>query len=184
MNRSSSWGKTQIGASRLGKRGFPDYATGMNLTVWILAGVALFSSSGVYAALGGGVASIQQDAQALGAPVPRVPPVPMTRHSNYDRYEISSDWLHLHEFVGRRGNVFALAWNGKRHPDLRTLLGEHFRDFQGAIAQARKEHRRGGTIVVDSGDFHLEIGGHMMSVYGLIWLKDQIPSGMDLHEIR
>src|SRR6185437_13980684 len=111
-------------------------------------------------------------------------PSTILHQSHYDRYEIKMHRLRLHEFLAPNGNVFALAWNGTTHPDLRKILGPYFQDVVQAFAEARKEHRHAGSVVADFGNVHVEIGGRMRSAYGMVWLKDQLPSGMDPNEIR
>jgi hypothetical protein len=108
----------------------------------------------------------------------------VTRFGAYRLHEISKNWVTVHEFSGDNGSVFAVAWSGKKHPDLGSLLGAHLIDFQTALAQARKAHHHGGAISVTVGNFHVEMGGHAGAVYGQTWLTDQVPAGMDVHEIK
>jgi hypothetical protein len=107
-----------------------------------------------------------------------------TQYNRYRVHESSKNWVKVHEFSGSDGKVFALAWSGKKHPDLQTLLGAHLVDFQTAITRARKEHPHGGSVSITVNNLHVEMGGHMGAVYGQTWLTDQVPAGMDVHEIK
>jgi|SRR6185437_2656062 len=151
----------------------------------LLVSLLLFDgSSPALAALGSDVSSIQQDAVSLGAPAARVTHLQTPNKAHYSRFEISRQWIRLREFVGPKGQVFALAWRGTHHPDLHALLGKHLHELQAAIGRARRQGRRGGAVIFDSSDIHVEIGGRMNAVYGSVWLKDRIPAGMNLNEIR
>jgi hypothetical protein len=140
--------------------------------------VVLCLSSLAYASLGGDITSVQNDAKSLGAKNSAL------EFKTYSRHEISNQWLQTHQFMGADGKVFALTWRGSRHPQMESLLGNYFKDFQGAVAQAKRQSHHGGATIVEYGNLHLEIGGHMRSVYGKVWLTDQLPSGMDVHEIQ
>jgi hypothetical protein len=143
-----------------------------------VSGIALLSSTFAYAELGGDLTSVQKDSTVMGATTT------VSEHSDYKRHELNKGTYRVHEFSDANGKVFGVAWSGKKHPDLKTLLGSHFKDFQTALGQARQSHRHGGTVVVNSGNLHVELGGHMMSVHGQVWLSDQVPTGMNLHEIQ
>jgi hypothetical protein len=52
-----------------------------------------------------------------------------TQYNRYRVHESSKNWVKVHEFSGSDGKVFALAWSGKKHPDLQTLLGAHLVDL-------------------------------------------------------
>jgi hypothetical protein len=128
--------------------------------------------------------SITQNAQAALDDLPTYPKGVVVKTQTYTRYEVTQHATRIREFSAGNGRVFGVAWRGVTHPDLKTLLGKHYSDFQKAYALEKRNHHHGGVIAVDSGDLHIEIGGRMMSVYGQIWLKDKIPPGVGLNEIR
>jgi hypothetical protein len=140
--------------------------------------MALLSSTCAYADLGGDLTSLQKDSKVLAAPRT------VTTHPQYDLHEMKTGGARVHEFMDSSGKVFGIAWAGKKHPNLRTLMGAHYSEFQKAFAQARHQRRHGGSVIVEVGNLHVEMGGHMMAISGQVWLKDQIPTGMDLHEIQ
>jgi len=151
--------------------------------VIFFSGITLLSSTFAYAELGGDFSTVQKDSKKLGSPITTTTQT-TTAHSQYNRHEMSKGRMHVREYADSNGKVFGIAWNGSKHPDLRTLMGSHFNDFQAAMVQGRRNHHHGGTTTVDSGNIHLEMGGRMMSVYGRVWLTDQVPTGMNLHEIQ
>jgi hypothetical protein len=158
-------------------RGF-GYPQTMRLHQNVLSALCLLFSSVALAGLGDDASSIQADALTLGGRAQ------VTQHPQYRRHEISLNWAQVREFSGGDGKVFAVAWRGKKHPDLTSFLGSHLADFQTAIAQARKTHHHGGALAITLNALHVEMGGHMGAIYGRVWLTDQIPSELDLHEIK
>lgn len=131
-----------------------------------------------YASLGGDSTTVQKDAAKIKSKAT------VTLHPSYSMYEMSQKWGRVHEFAAASGNVFAVAWRGNKHPNLDQLMGDHLKDFQSALGKARQNRGHNGVVMVEVGNIHLEMGGHFQSVYGKIWLKDQLPSKMDLHEIQ
>ena len=86
--------------------------------------------------------------------------------------------------MGSGGKVFALAWQGKNHPDFSVMMGTHYAEFQQALAQAKANRHGRGPITVDVGNFHLEMGGHAMAVHGRAWMTSRIPAGVDQNELH
>lgn len=144
----------------------------------LAAGMAMLASASAWAALGGDASSVPEDARSLGTQE-RV-----SQREQYALHELSQGLVQVHEYSAANGKVFALAWRGQKHPDLQQLLGSHLSDFQKALGQARKTRRHGGSISITLNQLHLEMGGHMGSIYGRVWLTDQLPAGMDLNEIK
>jgi hypothetical protein len=137
----------------------------------------LFSSK-AFAALGGTDESVQADMKSMN--LTRT----ISQHSNYSRHDLSTKSLLVHEFMGSDGKVFALAWSGSSHPDLSVVMGAHFSDFQKALTQARQNHRGRRPINIDSGNFHLEMSGHMGALQGRAWLTSQIPQGVNRSDLQ
>lgn len=79
----------------------------------------------------------------------------------------------LREYVAPDGTIFGVAWNGPSVPDLRTYLGSHFSEYQGAA----REVRRRGPLYVHVGQLVVENSGHMRDFHGRAYLEDAIPSG-------
>ncbi len=138
--------------------------------------ITLIVSPIAYASLGGDASSINGDLDAKSSKV-------LTTHSaQYSVHELSKKGLRLHEFLGTDGKIFAIAWQGKVHPDLSIVMGSHFSEFQAALKKLRKNHRRFGMAEV--GDLHLEMGGAMGSVHGRVWLSSRIPGGVEKNELK
>jgi hypothetical protein len=142
----------------------------------------LFSSvHSSFAALGGEEESVQSDqTKILGAKAARS----TTPHQNYRLHEMKQKNLTVHEFVTKDGRVFAVTWRGPVHPDFSILFGDYFQDFQKAREIAHEQGIRRRSGILESGDVHVEYGGHMAAQIGRAWVKSIVPTGFDTNEIR
>ena len=90
----------------------------------------------------------------------------------------------MREYVGADGNVFGLAWNGPRMPDLQALLGNYFPQYASGV-QALKARRPGrGPVAVEQSDLVVHSGGHMGSFFGQAWLPSALPAGVTGSDIK
>jgi hypothetical protein len=90
----------------------------------------------------------------------------------------------LHQYTGRDGNVFAVAWRGKTHPDMRALLGDNYSAYMQTLTAARHRHHGHAPLTVEAFGLHVELGGHMRSVYGRIWIINKLPPAVDTNDIQ
>jgi len=139
---------------------------------------SLIQAQFAYASLGAHSDSVKQDEILFGSKSQ------IREFPKYRLYVLSKNWIQVHELADANGNVFAVTWHGSKHPDLQEFLGVHEQEFQKAYGEAKRYHHHGGAISGDSGNLHFELGGRMNSMYGQIWLKNQIPVGMDIHEVK
>ena len=91
-----------------------------------------------HASLGGIEGTVQQDqANFQGSQTN------FYRHPNYRVHEITQDRLSIREYVSLDGKVFAVAWKGPAHPDLSSILGDHFQDYKKAMEAYCGRHAAG-----------------------------------------
>jgi hypothetical protein len=163
---------------RIGDK-FSDKLKSMKNTILFCACLAFFAHSEAHAALGASAASIETDRVSTRTAHALV------HETTYTRHELTNQKLKLHEFSkNETGKVFAVAWQGSTHPDFKTVFGDYYPEFEAAYASAKKSHHHGGVIIADSENLHFEVGGRMTSVYGKVWIKSNLPTGMDCHEIQ
>jgi len=130
------------------------------------------------AALGGTSASIASDCTALSA-VHRA----TTVRGAYTVQVLHSDSTTVREYVSSSGVVFAVAWSGRVHPDLTTLLGSYAGEYQAALQQTsrirglRRQQVQSDRIVVEK-------WGHMRNLQGKAYVPALIPSGVTNDEIK
>ncbi len=107
-----------------------------------------------------------------------------TAHGNVRMHEIKQKTQTVHEFVSQDGKVFAVTWKGPVHPDFSILFSSYFKDYQNAREEAQKQQIRRRSGMLESGDLHIEYGGHMAAQMGRAWVKSLLPTGFDTDEIR
>jgi len=130
------------------------------------------------ATLGESATSVESDRMALSA-VRRA----TTAREAYTVHEVKSDASAVREYVSSAGVIFAVAWNGLTHPDLKPLLGS----FDGEYRQAlRQTHRILGRrhLTVRSERLVVEKWGHMRNQQGRAYVPTLIPSGVSIDEIK
>jgi len=149
-----------------------------------------------WAGLGGDAASVSIDASALGAwrmsntalgPRTEAANEPTATQScvlrtsadakySYGEF-IADDGDRVREFVAPGGKVFGVAWQGRRTPDLRLLLGSYFRDWHDAVASEPYHSLHRSAIRTSS--LVVQIGGAMGFVAGRAWAPKLIPARAD-----
>lgn len=148
---------------------------------WACLGLALSTfvlARQAEAVLGGSASSVTSDRQALSA-VHRA----TTNRGAYTVQEFQSGATTVREYVSSSGVVFAVAWNGRVHPDLTTLLGSYAGEYQAALRQtARKRGLRRQDVRSDQ--VVVEKWGHMRNLQGRAYAPALIPSGVTNDEIR
>jgi hypothetical protein len=130
------------------------------------------------AALGGSDDSVDTDRRALSAVRGGT-----TVHDSYSVQKINYGGTAVREYVSPNGIVFAIAWNGIRHPDLTPLLGSYARPYSEALQKApcppgaRHLSLKADGVVVQK-------WGHVRSLHGRAYVPDLIPPGVALDEIK
>ncbi|MBN3744417.1 DUF2844 domain-containing protein [Burkholderia sp. Se-20373] len=91
----------------------------------------------------------------------------------------------LREYIDQYNTVFAVAWDGPNVPDLASLFGIYFneyqkalQDYQAACEQSNYRSCPRGVVNLQLSDFVSHQGGHMRSFYGQAWLTDYLPTGV------
>ncbi len=143
----------------------------------LLASV-LIAAQPCRAALGGTADSVESDRAALSAVHAAT-----TVRNFYTVKEIDYGGTAVREYISSAGVVFAIAWNGIRHPDLTTLLGA----YAGSYRQARQNApRQPGMrhLSVKADGAVIEKWGHVRALQGRAYAPDLIPGGVTLDEIK
>ena len=132
----------------------------------------------VRATLGGSADSVESDRKAFSAARGAA-----NSKNGYTVQEIDYDGNAVREYVSSSGIVFAVAWNGIRHPDLTTLLGSYAGQYQQALQQTR---RRPGvrSLSVKADGVVVEKWGHVRDLRGRAYAPDLMPPGVTVDEIK
>ena len=92
--------------------------------------------------------------------------------------------VQLHEYISNAWIVFAVTWQGMRHPDLSPILGRYAGPYEAACerdAAATRGHPYVG--VVRGEDIVVEKFGHMRAVKGRAYVPSLLPSGVKTDEL-
>ncbi len=143
-----------------------------------LALLALVVAAPARAALGEPASSIATDRSALRAKARAT-----VSRDGYSVEEMRTGSVTLREYVSPDGRVFAIAWDGLAHPDLKPLLGAYAAEYEAASRAAprtpgrRSQRLRSDRLVV-------ERWGHMRDRHGRAYDPALLPAGVTLDAIR
>ena len=146
--------------------------------VMVFSLIAIIDLPKTWAVLGEPASSVETDRLAMAGQSK------MIQAQQYTIHEITTSDFVVKEYVS--GNtVFAVAWRGRRPPDLTSLLGAYFHEYQEASAAAASTgpRRRGGTRI-QAPHVVVETGGHAGDVRGRAYLPSLLPPGITTELIQ
>jgi hypothetical protein len=131
------------------------------------------------ASLGGDLSSVQDDKVKLQGSLQA------TSKDSYSVQEIQTpNGITVREYVSPAGTVFAIAWQGRSHPDLHQVLGAYYAQYVQAV-QARRAQRRGhGPLVIQQPGLVVHMAGHMSSMTGRAYIPTSLPAGVRAEDIQ
>jgi hypothetical protein len=131
------------------------------------------------AALGGDVASVQEDqAQMKGT-------LKTTEHTAYTVHEIKAgSGTVVREYASPAGEVFGVSWQGPFIPDMKQLLGSYFDSYSSAAQAQRTAHRGRAPLNIQQTGLVVESNGHMRSYSGRAFDPGKLPQGVSANDIR
>jgi len=131
-----------------------------------------------WAVLGEPASSVETDRVALAGQFRMIPA------QLYTTQEITTSELALREYVSG-DTVFAVAWRGSRPPNLVSLLGSYFQEYQEASTAAPSNgFRRRGMIRIQGSHVVVETGGHPGDVRGRAYIPSLLPPGVTKEMIQ
>lgn len=143
----------------------------------VLAIASLLVPISAWAALGGDVVSVQNDAVRMKGSIRS------TMAAAYTVHEITDpSGTVVKEFISPQGKVFAVAWRGPIRPNLEELLGSHFGEFDQAMKA--RTYRVRGPAVVQTPTLVVQSAGHMRGFVGRAYLPDSLPQGVTVNSLR
>ncbi len=141
------------------------------------AAIAMPSASS--ASLGGNLASVQNDQAKMRGSL---------QASSKDFYNIQEiqapGGITVREYVSTAGNVFAVTWQGRSHPDLRQVLGSYYAQYAQAVEAQRAQRRGHGPLLIQQPGLVVQMSGHMRSLTGKAYLPQSLPAGVRPEEIQ
>ena len=124
-----------------------------------------------WAALGEAASSVETDRVALAGHLSMIPA------QRYTIQEITISELMVREYVSG-DTVFAVSWRGRRPPNLVSLLGSYFQEYQEAAAAASNGPRMRGMTRIQGSRVVVEAGGHPGDIRGRAYIPSLLPSGV------
>jgi hypothetical protein len=131
------------------------------------------------ASLGGDLLSVQDDQAKLQGSVQT------TSKDSYSIQEIQTpNGIAVREYVSPAGTVFAVAWQGRSHPDLHQVLGAYYTQYVQAVQAQRVQRHGHGPLLIQQPGLIVQMSGHMRSLTGRAYLPTGMPAGVRAEEIR
>ena len=129
--------------------------------------------------LGEPVSAVETDRVALAGQLSMIPA------QLYIIQEITTSELVVREYVSK-DMVFAVAWRGRRPPNLVSLLGSYFQEYQEAAAAASASNgpRMRGMTRIQGARVVVEAGGHPGDIRGRAYIPSLLPSGVTKEMIQ
>jgi hypothetical protein len=82
----------------------------------------------------------------------------------------------VREFAMPGGLVFAVSWLGPDKPDFRSLLGSYFTTYAAAPRSAGLSRTH---LAIDETNLVVRAGGHPRAFFGLAYVPQLLPQGVD-----
>ena len=86
--------------------------------------------------------------------------------------------VHIRQYAGSSGRVFAVAWDGPVLPNLETLLGSSY------AAYVEGQRQRGRGVRIQTPALVVESAGMMRAFYGKALLPKHLPDGISARDIQ
>ncbi len=150
----------------------------MKSNAWIsLMGVAVLLLTlplPALAALGGDVASVQDDQSRMKGTLKT------TESGPYSVHEITVPGnTVVKEYASPAGKIFAITWKGQLIPNMQQLLGTYFDQYAQATKAQRESHPGRHPVNIQQPGLVFQNGGHMRSYAGRAYVPDMVPPGVD-----
>jgi hypothetical protein len=132
-----------------------------------------------HASLGGDLSSVQDDQAKLKGSLQT------TSKDSYSIHEIQTpNGIAVREYVSPAGAVFAVAWQGRSHPDLHQVLGAYYSQYVQAVQAQRAQRRGHGPLVIQQPGLVVQMAGHMRALTGRAYIPTSLPAGVRAEEIQ
>ncbi|MGA2411272.1 MAG: DUF2844 domain-containing protein, partial [Candidatus Binataceae bacterium] len=145
------------------------------LTAFLLAATAITAR----AALGGDEVSIQSDVAAMSGKMAESAPGPAAPYKI--KSFVTGNGATVREYVSPSGPIFGIAWQGRRPPDLKVLLGSYYPEF--AAASGLKEHVNLHRDTFVGPNAIVMLSGRMGHLAGRAYVPALAPSGVDAETV-
>ena len=105
-----------------------------------------------------------------------------TREASYGAHELVIGLNTIHEYTNADGVVFAVTWVGASHPDLESLFGTYYSEFQTAN-ESRPKSMGHSQVLLKTARLVVRRGGHMRALRGSAIVPDLVPEGVNVETL-
>ena len=148
-----------------------------SLRSFLLFAIFLFISSS-YAGLGDEVKKINDDKVLFKAQSLKV-----IQKEKFSIHELQVPEYKIREYVNFNQIVFAVAWSGFTHPQMKQVLSSYYDEFL-EVAQKQKRTHGQRFRVIKTKNLTVMISGHMRNLKGKAFLHSGFPFGVSAYEIH
>jgi hypothetical protein len=154
---------------------------GATAGVWaILASCAILAAPvALWASLGSDYASVEADRAKLQGQLQSTTSDAITVHQIQ-----AASGVNVREYVSPAGKVFAVAWQGPFHPDLRQVLGTYYDEYMKAAQEQRASRRGHGPLMIHEAGLVVEISGHLRAFWGRAYVPQMMPANVKAEDIK
>ena len=150
-------------------------STGLKLVLPLLVAL-LLGAPDVRACLGQTELRIREESRTLRGTLHR------TERKGYSIIRIErQDGTLVTQYLNANGLVFGVTWQAPGVPDMKTLLGAYFPEFQRAL---RARGHRSGPLILRTKNLEVESLGHMRAFHGRIYVPGLLPKELTAEVIR
>jgi hypothetical protein len=146
--------------------------------IFILSAQSALFCKSANAGLGEADSSVDQDRQALAGHRNA-----SVAHPQYTVQEIANGAVTVREY-SQNGVVFGVAWKGVSAPDLSSLLGSYYSEFQDASKKAVHPKGQRAHSMVQGAHVVVERAGHMRAIQGKAYVLALLPQGVSADDIQ
>ena len=150
-------------------------SAGLKLVLLLLVAL-LLGAPDVRACLGQTELRIREESRTLRGTLHR------TERKGYSIIRIErQDATVVTQYLNANGLVFGVTWQAPGVPDMKTLLGAYFPEFQRAL---RARGHRSGPLILRTKNLEVESLGHMRAFHGRIYVPGLLPKELTAEVIR
>ena len=146
------------------------------LFFWASISIFIFTFKS-YAGLGDQVVKVNEDKAFFKAKS-----LTVIQKEKFSIHEIDIPEYKIREYVNSDNKVFAVAWSGFTHPQMKQVLSSYYGEFV-EVAQKQKRIHGQRFRVIKTKNLTLRISGHMRNLNGKVYLHESLPLGVSTHEI-
>lgn len=103
--------------------------------------------------------------------------------TGYSVHELTMDGTLVKEYVTPSGTIFAVSWRGMRAPNLKTLFGGVYAEYESERSKVKLE-KGNRHVQVSTGNIVVHHGGQMRDMHGFAYVPSAVPPGVNIDQLQ